>query len=82
MEKCKEDKVKENLLEAIDLLNKSIEENKTPIKVVLKRLDERMKYISKKLSNCKGYSEEEKKIRYDEILNVMEIIKEVFNVEL
>lgn len=78
MEKCKEDKVKANLLEAIDLLNKSIEENKAPIKTVCRKLEERMKYISKKLPGCKGYSEEEKKIRYDEILNALEIIKEVF----
>ena len=78
MEKCKEDKVKANLLEAIDLLNKSIEENKAPIKIVCKKLEDRMKYISKKLPNCEGYSETEKKIRYDEILNALEIIKEVF----
>lgn len=75
MEKCKEDKVKESLLEAIDLLNKSIEENKTPIKIVLRKLDERMKHISKN----KDYSEEEKKARYDEVLNAMEIIGEIFN---
>lgn len=77
-----ETKVKEELWEAIDELNKKIEENKNPVKRVMERLESRMKYISKKLPGCHGYSEEEKKIRYDEILNAMEVIKEVFNVEI
>lgn len=74
-----ETKIKENLVEAIDILNKSIAENKNPIRIVMRRLEDRMKYIRNKLPNCKGYSEDEKKIRYDEILNAMEVIKEVFN---
>ena len=72
---------KEDMFNAIGLIGKP-REVKKPERVLLERLNDRLKYIQNKLSNCLGYSETEKKARYDEILNTMEMIKELFNVEL
>lgn len=75
------EKFKEYMFNAIGLIGKSHTEEK-PEKRLLSKLEDRMKYISKKLPGCLGYSEAEKKARYDEILNTMEIIKEIFNVDI
>ena len=75
------EKFKEEMFNAIGLIGKTQEVEK-PEKILLSRLENRMKYISKKLSSCLGYSEAEKKARYDEILNTMETIKEIFNVDI
>ena len=75
------EKFKEDMFNAIGLIGKSKELEK-PERILLSRLEERLKCISKKPSNCLGYSETEKKVRYDEILNTMDAIREVFNVDI
>ena len=75
------EKFKEDMFNAIGLIGKSKELEK-PERTLFLRLEDRLKYISKKLSSCQGYSEVEKKARYDEILNTMDTIREVFNVSL
>lgn len=76
-----ENEFKKGMWEAISMIGQHTEK-KTPIQVVCKKLDDRLTYIKNKLSNCKGYSESEKQIRYEEILNVLGIIKETFNVDV
>ena len=75
------EKFKEEMFMAIGMIGKH-QETKKPEEILLSKLEDRMKYISKKLPNCLGYSEAEKKARYDEILNTMEAIKEIFNVDI
>lgn len=78
MEKSKEDKFKESMFEAIGMIGTK-EKQLTPSQQILRKLEDRMKYIRNKLSSCMGYSEEEKKIRYDEILNAMQVVEEVLS---
>ena len=75
------EKFKEDMFNAIGLIGKP-KETEEPERKLLSKLEDRMKYISRKLPGCLGYSEAEKKARYDEILNTMEIIKEIFNVDI
>ena len=72
---------KEDMFNAIGLIGKN-KVVKKPEEVLLEKLDGRLKYIRNKLSTCMGYSDDEKKARYDEILNTMELIKDIFNVEV
>ena len=76
-----ENNFKKGMWEAIGMIGSNVKKN-TPIQEVCKKLDDRLTYIRNKLPNCKGYSETEKQIRYEEILNVLGIIKETFNVDV
>ena len=78
MKKSREDKFKEDMFEAIGMIGTK-EKQLNLSQQILRRLENRMKYIRNKLSSCMGYSEEEKNIRYDEILNAMQIVEEVLS---
>lgn len=73
------DDYKQDMFNAIGLIGKP---NKPKEIELIDNLRNRLKYIQRKLSNCLGYSEVEKKARYDEIFNTLEMIKEIYNVDL
>ena len=75
------DTFKEDMFYAIGLIGKK-KVMKKPEKELLDKLDKRLKEIRNKTVTCKGYSDNEKEVRYEELLNVIGLIKDIFHVEL
>ena len=71
-----EKNTKDLMFNAIDQVNKNIKGNKSVKQEILKILEKRMKDIS---NNQAKYSMAERRIRYDEILNAMEVVENVLS---